>query len=117
MPSVARKLMARPWSASTFRALVSSGVRPYFAPLQPSITSIRSPKASVRYTLSTPAASIVTRSRPAPVSMLGSGSGSSDPSSSMLYCMNTRFQNSMNRSHSQSGPQSGRPQANSGPRS
>ena len=48
MPSVARKLIARPWSASTFSAFVSSGVRPYRAPLQPSITSIRSPKASVR---------------------------------------------------------------------
>ena len=76
-----------------------------------------SPNASVRYALSTPWASMVTRSSPAPVSMLGRGSGSSDPSSSMLYCMNTRFQNSMNRSQSQSGPHSALPQPNSGPRS
>ena len=56
------------------------------------------------------------RSRPAPVSICGVGSGVRDPSGAWSYCMKTRFQNSMKRSPwgSWSGPPSG-PKA--GPRS
>ena len=45
------------------------------------------------------------RSRPAPVSMLGRGRGSTAPSTVRLYCMKTRFQISTNRSC----PAEGRP--------
>ena len=56
------------------------------------------------------------RSRPAPVSIDGLGSGVRVPSGAWLNCMKTRFQNSMNRSPwgSFSGPPSG---PNAGPRS
>ena len=49
------------------------------------------------------------RSRPAPVSIDGRGSGVRVPSGAWSYCMKTRFQNSMNRSPagSASGPPSG----------
>ena len=43
------------------------------------------------------------RSRPAPVSMLGRGSGSVVPSAARLYCMKTRFQISTNRSEPAEG--------------
>ena len=56
------------------------------------------------------------RSRPSPVSIDGLGSSVRVPSGAWLYCMKTRFQNSMNRSPcgSCSGPPSG---PNAGPRS
>ena len=55
---------------------------------------------------------------PCPVSMFCFGSGVSDPSACRSYSMNTRFQNSMNRSQrSQFGPQDGSPQPCSAPRS
>ena len=49
------------------------------------------------------------RSRPAPVSIDGLGSGVRLPSGAWSYCMNTRFQNSRKRSPagSASGPPSG----------
>ena len=81
------------------------------------MVEITSRNASVSYTLSTPSDSIVVRSTPQPVSMLGRGSGSRLPPSSMLYCMNTRFQNSRKRSQSQPGAQSARSQPWSAPRS
>ena len=71
---------------------------------------------SVSHSESTPCSTVSTRSRPAPVSIDGLGSGVSVPVSSRSYCMNTRFQNSRKRSpcSSTAGPPSG---PNSGPRS
>ncbi len=45
-----------------------------------------------------------------PVSMLCAASVERPPCSSISYCTKTRFQYSIQRSHSQPGPQSGRPQ-------
>ncbi len=47
------------------------------------------------------------RSRPMPVSIDGLGSGVIAPLASRLNCMNTRFQISSQRPHSQEGSQSG----------
>ncbi len=71
---------------------------------------------SVSHTASTPWSRQRIRSRPAPVSICGVGSGVREPSGAWSYCMKTRFQNSMKRSPwgSFSGPPSG---PNSGPRS
>ncbi len=87
------------------------------APLQPHTASITPAKMSVSNTVSVPCTSAATRSTPEPVSMLGRGSGSNLPPSSMLYCMKTRFQNSRKRSQSQPGAHSGRPQPSRSPRS
>ncbi len=60
--------------------------------------SIMGTKRSVAKMESTPWSTGRIRSSPAPVSMLGRGRGSVEPSSLRLYCMNTRFQISTNRS-------------------
>ena len=52
-----------------------------------------------------------------PVSMLGEGSRVMVPAASRLNCMNTRFQISRYRSHSQPTVHSGRPQPYPSPRS
>src|SRR5581483_4946635 len=67
---------------------------------------------SVSYTESTPCCTAAARSTPIPVSMFWRGSGVSVPSACSSNSMNTRFQNSTNRSHVQPGAQSGRRQTN-----
>ncbi len=57
------------------------------------------------------------RSSPMPVSMLCAASSERSPRSSISYCTKTRFQYSIQRSHSQPGPQSGWPQPYSSPMS
>ena len=51
------------------------------------------------------------RSRPMPVSIEGRGNGTRSPGAICSYCMNTRFQNSRNRSPSSSGEPGGPPRS------
>ena len=88
----------------------------YDLPVIQQASSISGCMRSVSQTESTPCTRARMRSRPAPVSIDGFGSAVREPSGAWSNCMNTRFQNSMNRSPagSPSGPPSG---PNAGPRS
>ena len=107
-PSAIRNVVARPCSAITFRDRSSRGSFPCVRPERVSATSSIGRSRSVSNTFSTPWSTIATRSSDEPVSTFFAGNGPVTCSSwSTWSWMKTRFQISMNRSSSTSGPPSG----------
>ncbi len=112
-----RKAAARACSAMVCRARTTAADPSGPAPASSAPRATSGANRSVSKTVTTPWVRAAMRSRPMPVSMLGRGSGVSDPPSSMSYWGKTRFQYSRKRSQSQPGAHSGRPQPTSGPMS
>ena len=115
-PSAMRKVAARLWSATTFIETSVRAPSPSDTPERSWMASITGAIRSVSKIVETPCLSAATLSSPMPVSMFFLGSGTSEASPCLSYCMKTRFQSSRNLSQSQPGSQSG-PQEYSLPRS